>query len=1452
MKKTTNTLITLFVLLLSFQNIKATNTSTTPITQANIRIAVNAWVANPTDAEATYGHIKDWDVSSVTNMTQLFIKKTQFNEDISAWDVSKVTDMAYMFLEATNFDQNLSSWDVSNVTNMYVMFQNAANFNQDIGAWDVSSVTNMSGMFSGATSFNQNIGAWDVSKVTDMAFMFTGATSFNQDIGAWDVSSVANMTALFREVTNFNQDISSWDVSNLTNASQMFAFASNFNQDISGWNVSSVTNASQMFNNAISFNQDISVWNVSSVTDMSTMFNGATSFNQDIGAWDVSKVTKMDRMFWTAISFNQNLSFWCVSNIASEPDFFSTSSALQDNYKPVWGTCPDVNLTTVAATSITENTATIGGKINSTKEAVTERGILYAQTDTNANPELENDGVIKIAIGDGTDVFSTNVSDLLKATTYSYRAYAITDSGVSYGQVLMFNTIGMQLITQANIQRAVNAWVADPTAAEVTFGHIKDWDVSNVTDMSNLFEAKSNFNEDISSWDVSNVTNMSLVFYNASNFNQDISNWNVAKVTNMFGMFAFAINFNQDIGKWDVSKVINMDQTFRGASNFNQDISSWDVSNVTNMYGMFIKASNFNQNIGSWNVSSVTNMYGMFLEATNFNQDIGSWDVSSVTDMYGLFAYVTNFNQDISGWDVSKVTNMFGMFFGASNFNQDISSWDVANVTDMTLMFQNATNFNQDLSNWCVSNIASEPTDFSTDAALETSNKPVWGTCPNVTTPATALNFDGNNDFVSLGQVIPTNASYTKEAWIYLEKNSGAQNIISSTESPFWLFEGKLDASNGFINGSGLRIQSPNTLALNTWIHVALTWDGTTMKLYENGIEVASQTSEDAYVSEPINLGNYNNESVLDGSMDEVRIWNTARTCAEIAAYKDVELLGNESGLIAYYDFNQGILKANNSSEITLLDKQTNGTKFNGTLTNFALTGTVSSWVDGSANGVTTGTPGTFPEINIVGNGVAIVNGDITPDTADDTDFGDVIDNDTNTFTIQNTGTADLTGISISKAGTHQEEFTITNAPTSLSAGQSATFSVTFTPANTGLRTVDITINSNDCDEGAYSIKLQGTGFAITPITQANIQTAVNAWVADPTAAEVTYGHIKDWDVSAVTDMSGLFNQKSTFNDDISAWNVSSVTSMYNMFGNARSFNQDIGSWDVSSVTDMLAMFNGATNFNEDIGGWDVSNVTNMGYMFNGATNFNEDIGGWDVSNVTNMFGMFQLSPFDQEIGDWDVSNVTNMKNMFFRSPFNQDIGDWDVSNVTSMFGMFQTSSFDQEIGDWDVSSVTDMTQMFFQSSFNQDIGDWDVSNVTKMLAMFFGATNFNQDLSSWCVSNITSEPSLFSANSPLEDSKKPVWGTCPALSISDIDRAENIKIYLLNRNEINITGIAIGDTVKLEMFDVLGKRVGTYTIKYAEANNYIQLNNKKTGLYLVKLKTGAAIKLEKVFIELN
>ena len=191
----------------------------------------------------------------------------------------------------------------------------------------------------------------------------------------------------------------------------------------------------------------------------------------------------------------------------------------------------------------------------------------------------------------------------------------------------------------------------------------------------------------IGKWDVSQVTDMSEMFHDRETFNYDISNWDVSRVTNMPAMFGEARSFNQDLSKWDVSRVTNMEAMFAAASAFNQDLSNWDVSRVTLMAAMFNIAESFNQDMSNWDVSRVPDMHGMFARASAFNQDVSKWDVSRVTNMVAMFNSAKSFNRDLSKWDVSRVTNMDYMFSKASSFYQTLcgAAWVNSNASKLEM-----------------------------------------------------------------------------------------------------------------------------------------------------------------------------------------------------------------------------------------------------------------------------------------------------------------------------------------------------------------------------------------------------------------------------------------------------------------------------------------------------------------------------------------------------------------------------------------------------------------------------------------------------------------------------------------------------------------------------------------------------------------------------------------------
>ena len=199
--------------------------------------------------------------------------------------------------------------------------------------------------------------------------------------------------------------------------------------------------------------------------------------------------------------------------------------------------------------------------------------------------------------------------------------------------------------------------------------------------------------------DLSNVTDMSSMFDGCSAFNQNISGWNVSNVTDMWRMFYGCSSFNQDLGSWNVSNVTYMGGMFYGCSSFNRDLSSWNVSNVTSMSSMFSGCSAFNQNLGAWKFKNCRALglqnCGMSIE--NYSKSLEGWAAQTdINEKLILIADNLHFNEAAKNartklikekhWcivgDVSKGGRVFDLYVGSVQLSTDnISSFQDA-LTD--------------------------------------------------------------------------------------------------------------------------------------------------------------------------------------------------------------------------------------------------------------------------------------------------------------------------------------------------------------------------------------------------------------------------------------------------------------------------------------------------------------------------------------------------------------------------------------------------------------------------------------------------------------------------------------------------------------------------------------------------------------------------------------------------
>lgn len=230
--------------------------------------------------------------------------------------------------------------------------------------------------------------------------------------------------------------------------------------------------------------------------------------------------------------------------------------------------------------------------------------------------------------------------------------------------------------------------------------------------------------------------------------------------------------------------------------------------------------------------------------------------------------------------------------------------------------------------------------------------------CFNLSAQNRGLNFDGVDDYVQINNPVRPATFITVEAWFNPSVSSISPNQIMIDQGQYqwsiWNLGGTWAAGsslyvelyNTVFESAIVTYMLPSSLA-NTWHHIAFTYDGASMKVYLDGVVVGQAPLTGSLAT---NTGHFlflssGSTYMYKGTLDEVRIWDIARTQAQIQAAMNTEIAGNTAGLVAYYKFNQGIIGGNNTDITTLNDAV--ATPHNGDLYNFALTGTTSNWVAG-------------------------------------------------------------------------------------------------------------------------------------------------------------------------------------------------------------------------------------------------------------------------------------------------------------------------------------------------------------------------------------------------------------------------------------------------------------------------------------------------------------------------
>ncbi|MDO9390915.1 MAG: LamG-like jellyroll fold domain-containing protein [bacterium] len=187
--------------------------------------------------------------------------------------------------------------------------------------------------------------------------------------------------------------------------------------------------------------------------------------------------------------------------------------------------------------------------------------------------------------------------------------------------------------------------------------------------------------------------------------------------------------------------------------------------------------------------------------------------------------------------------------------------------------------------------------------------------------PGNALWFDGSNDWVDCGydpSLQLTGGAITLEAWIKADtwrSNIWEGSIIekeqASPDNGYMLRCGDNGSANFNIGNNGWsEITASNVMELGRWHHLAGVYDGSMQYLYVDGQLAASRSNTNGIGATLVQLylgsSFLYNDRTFDGMIDEVRIWNTARSQAQIQASMNDTIPSDDTpGLVAYYRFDE-------------------------------------------------------------------------------------------------------------------------------------------------------------------------------------------------------------------------------------------------------------------------------------------------------------------------------------------------------------------------------------------------------------------------------------------------------------------------------------------------------------------------------------------------------------------
>lgn len=314
------------------------------------------------------------------------------------------------------------------------------------------------------------------------------------------------------------------------------------------------------------------------------------------------------------------------------------------------------------------------------------------------------------------------------------------------------------------------------------------------------------------------------------------------------------------------------------------------------------------------------------------------------------------------------------------------------------------------------------------------------------------------------GEVITDNillaGDFTIEAWV---NTSASDGLIAGNEMAVGLIEFGIAAGKLSLGDGTTTISSIASIDDGMWHHVAASLSGSSAQLYIDGVADGSGTitATTRTVNRLANGYQGGVTTTYTGSLDEVRIWNSAVSGTNISTNRLAALNGSHpdiANLAAYFSVDESVGPFTHD--------------YNGNLVQGVISGDF-SWEVSAVNFPA-------PDLEITVDAVPIA-------FEESYGFGSLALSTTSavkTFQIENTGTEDLLlrgSPVISLAGPSASEFTLdqTGISTVLAPAATTTFTVSFTPTTAGFREAEIVIENGSIND-PYRIRLEGVGLDIT------------------------------------------------------------------------------------------------------------------------------------------------------------------------------------------------------------------------------------------------------------------------------------------------------------------------------------------------------------------------------------